>query len=56
MSENCKQCLFFFDCDSDEICKDFAPIEDDIEIEDIIEFGRIDFYKEWFRYIEDDDK
>lgn len=52
MNKNCKYCFFFGQCSSDDVCKDYTPLTDDTSIEETVESGRTEFYKEWFRYIE----
>lgn len=56
MNKSCKQCFYFDNCGSDEVCKDYTPLEDNMDdIDEIIESRRIEFSKEWFQYIEEND-
>lgn len=56
MNENYKQCPYFDNCGLDETYKDYTPLGDDVEIDDIIESRRIEFREEWFRYIEENEE
>lgn len=56
MNKDCIQCLYFDNCDSDETCKGYESLTDEIDIDEIIESGRTAFRKEWFRYIEENDE
>lgn len=54
MDKSCEQCFYFDQCMSDDICKYYAPTDNehsDSEIENVIECGRAEFRKEWFIYI-----
>lgn len=56
MNKNRKQHLYFDNCDLGEAYKDYTPLEDDANIDDIIESERIEFREEWFRYIEENEE
>lgn len=53
MNKNCRHCLYFGNCGSDEVCADYMPLTDDVSIDGIIESRRKEFHEEWFRYIEE---
>lgn len=51
MNKDCKQCLYFDDCDADRVCEDYTPLGDDVD--ELIESRRAEFHEEWFQYIEE---
>ena len=56
MSKDCKNCFYNDKCPSEEVCEDYTPLEeeqDDAEIDELIEARRIEFRKEWVKYIEE---
>lgn len=53
MNKKCKCCLFCDQCCSDEVCEDYTPLNDDMNMNKIIESRRTEFHKEWFQYIEE---
>lgn len=56
MNKRCRSCYYFGMCTSSKRCDDYTPIreEDEEMIDEFIEDERIEFYKEWFTYIEED--
>lgn len=58
MDKECRHCLYFDQCGSDEACEYYEPLGDEYDddsIEDIIEARRIEFREEWFQYIEENE-
>lgn len=53
MDKKCKDCFFCDRCYADEACEDYTPLNDDMNIDEMIELRRTDFHKEWFQYIEE---
>lgn len=56
MSKDCKNCFYNDKYPSEEVCEYYTPLEeeqDDAEIDELIEARRIEFRKEWFKYIEE---
>ena len=51
----CDKCLWREQCVADKVCEHFAPMDEDEHIEQLIEEGRYEFYKEWFAYINQDE-
>lgn len=52
----CVNCYYDDLCQSNEVCKDYTPVNEqavDECIEDIIEKNKIAFRSEWFQYIEE---
>ena len=47
----CDKCMWREQCLSDEVCDHFTPMEEDESVDEMIERGRQEFYKEWFAYI-----
>ncbi|MDE6149352.1 MAG: hypothetical protein K2F81_04560 [Ruminococcus sp.] len=56
MNNDCKQCMYFDNCSSYEVCADYTPLEDDVDIDKIIESRRTEFREEWFQYIEENEE
>lgn len=53
--KNCRYCYYNDFCSEDEVCDNYAPIGDDAEdtaIYELIEQGREEFRREFFKYIE----
>ena len=50
-NHNCGECLYNGICASHEECKHFAPLHEDMLLDEYIEQDRDSFYDEWFQYI-----
>lgn len=56
MSNDCKYCFYNDRCSSKKVCEYYISFEDgeyDAAVDKLIEEKRIEFRKEWFRYIEE---
>lgn len=50
----CANCYFGNTCPSDKICDGYIPLDEDFindDIDDVIEQKRVEFHKEWRKYI-----
>lgn len=55
-NKSCKRCYYNDFCSNDEVCDNYAPVDDatkDTLIDELIEQRREEFRKDFFRYIED---
>lgn len=57
MSKKCTTCLFGDRCSPGKGCEYYSPTDDemdDAELERYIENERLEYLRDWWRYIEDD--
>lgn len=50
-NHNCGECLYNGICGAHEKCDHFAPLHEDMLLDDYIEQGRDSFYDEWVQYV-----
>ena len=50
-NHNCGECLYCGICASHSDCEHFAPLHEDMLLDEYIEQGRESFHDEWFQYI-----
>ncbi len=51
--KKCKNCYFYEQCAQKKACEDFTPINDEREIKELINKGRVEYRIEWNRYIDE---
>ena len=52
MDIRCECCLWTAQCHTEELCKHFTPLDDEL-IDNAIEEYRFLYRKEWFRFMEE---
>lgn len=50
----CDKCLWYEQCQLDEVCEHYTPVDEGEYIDEMIEEGRYEFREEWFDYISQD--